>query len=133
MDPKIETPIEKIWRLLRELDAKLPLVIDVAARQYATEVNVIIKDFRREFAEIRDALRELEKHGADDAYADHVTCTVCGNCCTCNLRPCRDGGVHTPDMRPCRICHETADKHGPGLLCNNVEYCGGQQFTPETL
>jgi hypothetical protein len=34
--------------------------------------------------------------GETDAYIDHVYCEVCGNCVTCNLRPCRDGGAHTP-------------------------------------
>ncbi len=33
--------------------------------------------------------------GDDDPYADHVYCSVCRECVTCNLRPCRDGGAHS--------------------------------------
>ena len=26
--------------------------------------------------------------------AKHVYCSLCRECVTCNLRPCRDGGMH---------------------------------------
>jgi hypothetical protein len=35
--------------------------------------------------------------GDTDAYADHEYCTVCRECITCGLRPCRDGKAHTRD------------------------------------
>jgi len=28
-------------------------------------------------------------------YDDHVYCRACGECTTCNLRPCREGKEHT--------------------------------------
>ena len=30
----------------------------------------------------------------NDPYADHEYCSECRECITCNLRPCRDEGVH---------------------------------------
>lgn len=38
---------------------------------------------------------EITHIGDADAYADHEYCTVCRECITCGLRPCRDGKPHT--------------------------------------
>jgi hypothetical protein len=38
--------------------------------------------------------REEYEHLPTDPYEDHDYCTVCRECITCNLRPCRDGGPH---------------------------------------
>lgn len=55
--------------------------------------NAIQKRFRGMLTEIQE--REEYEHPSPDPYADHNYCSICRECMTCNLRPCRDGGEHT--------------------------------------
>ncbi len=32
------------------------------------------------------------------AHAGHALCLFCGECATCNVRPCRDGAVHRAEV-----------------------------------
>ena len=34
--------------------------------------------------------------GCEDPWESHEYCRVCGECLTCNIRNCRDGGPHPP-------------------------------------
>jgi hypothetical protein len=38
----------------------------------------------------------MSRRLADKFEADHVRCSICGECVTCNIRPCRDGEEHKP-------------------------------------
>ena len=57
-------------------------------------------EIRDELLNEIDALRRVDKGTEDntDPFQDHVYCVVCGDCITCNLRPCCNGGLHTEKL-----------------------------------
>lgn len=51
---------------------------------------------RRTLAAWLEAMsRWLDESARQYEVQAHITCVVCGECMTCNLRPCFDGGEHT--------------------------------------
>lgn len=46
-----------------------------------------------------------------ESNRDHKYCTVCRECITCNLRPCRDGGPHTLSASLKSMKNQNSKKH----------------------
>ena len=77
-----------------------------------------------------------------DKYADHQYCTTCGECTTCNLRPCfSDSGEHTTPGKTAAVIPNGYGMSSEGeaardeyqKLRRRYLYLAGRPRTPETV